>query len=85
MYANPVDGIYLRTGPGQAPVITAVDTTMSGLALDPEAPPDSKVTEVGLEREGLRGPWLAINASMDVEGGEAHDDGLAGVYITRTD
>ena len=73
VYANPIDGIYVRKGPGQPTVVTAVDTTMSGQALDPEAPPDSIVTEVGLEREGLRGRWFAINASMDVEGGEEED------------
>ncbi len=84
VYANPVDGVYLHTGPGNAPVIVAVDTTMNGQVLDPEAPPDSTVTEVGLEREGLRGRWLAINASMDVEGGE-EDDGMAGIYVTRLD
>jgi hypothetical protein len=81
-YVNPVDGIYVRQGPGQQAVITAVDTTTSGQVLDAEAPPDSVVSEVGLEREGLRGHWLAINASMEVEGGE-EEDGMAGVYITQ--
>jgi hypothetical protein len=84
LYPNPVDGIYIRKGPGQPAVVTAVDTTMSGQALDPEAPPDSIVTEVGLEREGFRGRWFAINASMDVEGGE-EEDGMKGVYITQVD
>ena len=82
IYAHPVDGIYVRSGPGQVPVITAVDTTMGGPVLDPEAPADSVVAEVGIEREGLRGQWLAINASMEVEGGE-EEDGMAGVYITQ--
>jgi hypothetical protein len=82
IYANPVDGIYLHTGPGKAPVIKVVDTRMSGQVLDPEAPPDSMITELGLEREGLRGRWLAINASMEVEGGE-EEDGMAGVYLTQ--
>ena len=84
VYANPVDGIYVRMGPGQAPVLTALDTTMGGQTLDPEAPPDSTISEVGLEREGLRGNWLVVNASMEVEGGE-EDDGMAGVYLTRLD
>ena len=82
VYANPIDGIYLHTGPGKAPVIKVVDTRMSGQVLDPEAPPDSTIAEVGLEREGLRGRWLAINASMEVEGGE-EEDGMAGVYLTQ--
>jgi hypothetical protein len=84
VYADSVDGIYLRMGPGQAPVITVVDTTMNGQSLDPEAPPDSTITEVGLEREGLRGHWLAISASMDVESGE-EEDGMAGVYVTQVE
>lgn len=82
VYENPVDGIYVRIGPGQTPIITAVDTTMNGQVLDHEAPPDATIAEVGLEREGLRGRWLAINASMEVEGGE-EEDGMAGVYITQ--
>jgi len=82
VYADPVDGIYLRMGPGQSPIITVVDTTMNGQVLDPEAPPDSTIAEIGLEREGLRGRWFAINASMEVEGAE-EEDGMAGIYITR--
>ena len=84
IYANPVDGIYMRKGPGQPPVTTVVDTTMNGQVLDPEAPPDSTIAELGLEREGLRGGWFAINASMEVNGGE-EEDGMAGVYITQVE
>ncbi len=40
------------------------------------------VTEVGLEREGLRGDWLTVSAKMAVEGG-TEEDGMAGVYITQ--
>ena len=39
--------------------------------------------ELGLEREGFRGDWLAIAAAMGVEGGDEEEDGMAGVYITR--
>ena len=77
-----VRGIYLRKGPGRRPIISVLDTTMDGQTLDPEAPADSTIIELGLEREGLRGDWLAINASMGIEGGE-EEDGLAGIYITR--
>jgi hypothetical protein len=84
IYVDPVDGIYLSEGPGRQQMTTVVDTTMLGQALDPEAPPDSTIAEVGLEREGLRGRWLTINASMGVEGGE-EEDGMAGVYITQVD
>ena len=56
---------------------------MDGPDIDPEAPDESTVTELGLEREGLRGDWLVINAKMSVEGDSEEDDDLAGVYITR--
>ena len=56
VYADPVDGIYLRKGPGQGQDIEPVlDTTMDGRTLDPEAPVDLTITKLGLEREGLRG------------------------------
>jgi hypothetical protein len=79
-----VVGIYLREGPGLSPFLTVADTTMGGQMLDPEAPLDSTIIEVGIEREGLRGDWLAINAKMGVEGGEEEDD-MAGIYITELD
>lgn len=83
VYMNPVDGIYLRRGPGQGlPVATILDTTMDGRTLDPEAPPYCTITELGIEREGLRGDWLAINAKMGPEGG-GHDDGLSGIYLAK--
>jgi len=83
VYTDPLDGIYLRSGPGlgQA-IVTVLDTTMDGLALDPEAPAGSTITELGLERESLRGNWLAINASMGIEGG-SEEEGMAGVYLTK--
>jgi hypothetical protein len=79
-----VVGVYLREGPGRSPILTVADTTMAGQLLDPEAPVDSKIIEVGIEREGLRGDWLAINAKMGFEGGEEEDD-MAGIYITELD
>ena len=75
-------GIYMKKGPGNLQTVSVADTTMDGQLIDPEAPADSTVVEVGLEREGLRGHWLAINAKMGVEGGE-EEDGMAGIYITR--
>ena len=59
-----------------------VDTRTPGQSVDPAAPAGSKVTEIGIEREGLRGNWLTISAKMAVEGG-TEEDGMAGVYITR--
>jgi hypothetical protein len=83
VYVDPVDGIYLRKGPGQGQVVvTVLDTTMDGQLLDPEAPDNSTIAELGLEREGLRGDWLAVSAKMGIEGGEEEDD-MAGVYLTR--
>ena len=84
VYADPVDGIYLGRWPGQGrpSIVTVLDTTMDGQALDPEAPADSTITELGLEIEGLRGDWLAVSAKMGIEGGEEEDD-MAGVYLTE--
>ena len=79
-----VVGIYLGEGPGRSPFLTVADTSMDGQLLDPEAPVDSTIVEVGIEREGLRGDWLAINAKMGVEDGEEEDD-MAGIYITKLD
>jgi hypothetical protein len=74
-------GVYLSRQPGK-PVVTVVSNRTDGRALDPDAPAGSKVTEVGLEREGLRGDWLAVSAKMAVKGG-GEEDGMAGVYITN--
>jgi hypothetical protein len=83
VFVDPVDGIYLTKGPGRSRITTVVDTTMNGQVLDPEAPDDSTILELGLEREGLRGNWLAINASMgSTEEEEEEEDGMAGIYIT---
>jgi hypothetical protein len=82
LYVDPVDGIYLGSVPGKSGIATVVETGMNGPDLDPQAPPTSTITEVGLEREGLRGDWLVINAKMGIEGG-TEDDGMAGIYLTR--
>ena len=83
MYASPVDGIYFSKGPGNGlSAETVLDTTMEGQALDFEAPTGSTITELGIEREGLRGEWLTINAKMGIEGG-TEEDGLAGIYLAK--
>jgi hypothetical protein len=74
-------GIFLHNGYGRH-IATVLDTRTDGQLVDPEAPIGSMVTEVGLEREGLRGRWLALSAKMGVEDG-TEEDGMAGVYITR--
>jgi hypothetical protein len=89
VYVNPVDGIYLATGPGQAPIETLIETGMDGTLLDPEAIGDDDedpatpevplpVASLALERDAFRGDWLAITASMGVE-----EAGWAGIYVTR--
>lgn len=78
----PIDAIYLARGPGRSSRTVLLDTTMHGRSLDPQAPPESRIVELGLEREGFRGKWLAISAKMGVEGAEEEDD-MAGVYVTR--
>lgn len=74
-------GIYLNRQPGQD-IITVLDTRTDGQVVDPEAPVGSTITELGIERESLRGDWLVINAKMGVEGG-SEEDGMAGIYQTR--
>jgi hypothetical protein len=76
--AGDVVGIYVDQ---RRTVWTVLDTTMDGQVLDPDAPVGSTVTEVGLEREGLRGKWLALNAKMSIEGG-TEEEGMAGIYLT---
>ena len=74
-------GIYLNRQPGQD-IITVLDTRTNGQAVDPEAPVGSTITELGIERESLRGDWLVVNAKMGIEGG-TEEDGMAGIYQTR--
>ncbi|MDH3993257.1 MAG: hypothetical protein OEV47_10105 [Gammaproteobacteria bacterium] len=89
VYVDPVDGIYLMSRPatGQSPIATVLDTTMDGQSLDPEAPEGSIVAEVGIEREGLRGDLMVINAKMAalVEEGEEEEEeeDMAGIYLTN--
>ncbi|MGE5667915.1 MAG: hypothetical protein ACM338_06950, partial [Betaproteobacteria bacterium] len=82
VYVKPVDGIYLRKGPGQSPVATLVVTGMDGALIDPEAVDDLGnsllVTEMGLERDGFRGNSLVVNVTMGSE-----ETGWAGVYLTH--
>lgn len=72
-------GIYMAFGLGplvREPVVV-VDTTMDGGVLDPEAS-GLPITALGLERDGLRNGWFALNASMANE-----EESWAGVYVTR--
>jgi len=88
-YVEPVDGVYLATGPGRGPVITLVETGMDGTLLDPDAVWDADddpatpdvslpIASLAVERDAFRGDWLAIAASMGSEVA-----GWAGIYLTR--
>jgi hypothetical protein len=55
---------------------------MDGQTLDPEAPENSTILELGIERESLRGNWLTVNASLGIENG-SEEDGMAGIYLTE--
>ena len=59
-----------------------LDTTTAGSDLDPDAPEGSTVNELGIEREAVRGDWLVLTARMGEEGA-GHEEGLAGIYVTR--
>jgi hypothetical protein len=82
-YVNPIDGIYLRPGPGNKTIYTLVETGWDGTRIDPNALDPLTgdvlpVTSMGVERDGFRGKRLAINVSMGTE-----EAGWAGVYLTR--
>jgi hypothetical protein len=64
-----------------------------GANLDPEAPAGAVVSALGIERDGFRGNWLAINVSMLVPSTEAtaaaageeseEETGWAGIYAAH--
>jgi hypothetical protein len=60
------NGLYLREGlVRQFPLTTVAEVgTTSGTAIDPQAPAESLVSAVGIERDGFRNHRLAITASM---------------------
>jgi hypothetical protein len=86
-YVSPVDGVYLKQGPGATGFLPVVETGMDGTLIDPEAvyvdeetstSMNLPVTEMGVERDGFRGKSLAVNVSMGTE-----EAGWAGVYLTE--
>jgi hypothetical protein len=75
-------GIYLAQGPTEQPILTVVDTNTAGPVVDTEAPADTLVTSVGMERDGLNGRYLALNLGM------ANADASVswgGIYLVSTD
>jgi|GEM_PF-1226422 len=81
-YVNPVDGIYLGSELGLSSLL---DTTMDGQTLDPEAPVGSKITALGIEREGFRGTYLGVSATMSVAATSESEavESLAGIYAVN--
>jgi len=88
-YVDPIDGIYLvePKGSSRMNMATLIETGMDGTLLDDDAVWDHDenqatplvslpVNGLALEREGVRGRWLAISASMGVA-----EKGWAGVYV----
>ena len=60
-------------------VFTILETGMNGDLLDAQAT-GMEITSLGIERDGFRNGWLAINAGM--ENAETGDS-WAGIYVTR--
>jgi hypothetical protein len=80
-YVNPVDGIYLGKGRGESRLTTVIQSGMDGTLFDPAAVDPLThtylpVAEMGIERDGFRGRWLVISASMGTE-----EAGWAGIYL----
>jgi hypothetical protein len=78
------------SGPGE--MVPLLRTGDLGVVVDPEAPDGAVITALGIERDGFRGNWLAVNVSMLVAsdvataaGGEEseEDTGWAGIYVAR--
>lgn len=61
-------------------MFTVLETGMDGSLLDADNPEGAKIATLGIERDGFRNGWLAINASMlNEETGES----WAGIYVTQ--
>jgi hypothetical protein len=73
-------GIYMAGMSARSliPPAIVIDTNTDGSVLDPEAPPGLTITEMGIERDGFRNGWLAVNARMGSE-----ETGWAGIYVTK--
>ena len=79
-----VDGVHLALG-SEAGVATRellVEVGMPGSALDAAASAASEITALSLERESVRGAYLALGASMlDPDTGESS----GGIFVTGSD
>jgi hypothetical protein len=83
-YVSPVDGLYLRKGPGNdREIATLVETGMDGVlfdaaAVDPLTLEHLPVTAMGIERDSFRGNALTVTVTMGTEAA-----GWAGIYLTE--
>ena len=79
---STLDGIYTVLGPAASTItpVIRVGDKVADLNIDSGAPAGSEIVSVGLERDGYRGAWLAVNAGMlnPITG-----DSWAGVYVTN--
>ncbi|MGA8044090.1 MAG: hypothetical protein WCA37_14935, partial [Terracidiphilus sp.] len=72
-----VDGIYMRSGPGDAiPIVTALDSTMTGAAVDSASSASAIIQKFDLERAGMQGNWLAIGVNVQDGGKQSTSTGL---------
>jgi len=78
---------------GIGDLVPMLRTGDSGAMVDPEAPAGAVISALGIERDGFRGNWLAINVSMLVpstevraaaDGEESEEEtGWAGIYAAH--
>jgi hypothetical protein len=78
---------------GLGELVSLLRTGDLGAMVDPEAPTGAVISALGIERDGFRGNWLAINVSMLVpsaevtaaaDGGESEEEtGWAGIYAAH--
>jgi hypothetical protein len=78
---GPVDGLYGRFGFGSE-LFTLLDTTMDGSVLDPNAAGQT-IASLGIERDGFRNGWLAINAGMAGTDAAGNAISWAGIYVAK--
>lgn len=75
-YVNIVDGLYLKSSAG---LETVMETGMDGALIDPTLEPgEMLISALGIEREGVRGPFLAITATM-----ENAEESWGGIYMAN--
>lgn len=80
VYINPVDGIYLSDTSKNSTLQTVLETGMDGATLlDSNLQPgEMSIIGLGIEREGFRGKYLAITATM-----ANAEESWGGVYLSK--